>query len=75
LSHRRGCIGRSGSSTIDQFMYNVMVLSPNSAWFPPPCPGTESTSNVWYALTSTFRGNDLARSRAERVGSSRRARI
>jgi len=41
----------------------------------PAGPGTESTSKVCSALTSTLRGNDRARSTTERDGSMRRMRM
>src|SRR5260221_6821053 len=41
---------------------------------PPAGPGTESTSKVCNALTSTLRGKARARSTTERAGSKRRTR-
>src|SRR5260370_14452468 len=41
---------------------------------PPAGPGTESTSKVCSALTSTLRGKARARSTTERAGSRRRTR-
>ena len=66
-------MGWSGSSTIEKFVGIVMELSERSGG-EPGAGGSESTSNVWSAVTSTLIGKLLTRSMNERVGSKRRTR-